>query len=73
MILLSFDIEEFDMPFEYGKSIDFKDQISISIKGTIAILDLLAKHNIKATFFLRLPLPYTLPKLSKELMMKVMK
>jgi hypothetical protein len=51
MILLSFDIEEFDMPFEYGKSIDFNDQISISINGTIAILDLLVKHNIKATFF----------------------
>lgn len=51
MILLSFDIEEFDMPFEYGKTIDFQDQIAISIEGTIAILDLLAKHNVKATFF----------------------
>jgi len=51
MILLSFDIEEFDMPFEYGKAIDFQDQIAISIAGTIAILDLLSKHNIKATFF----------------------
>ena len=27
MILLSFDIEEFDMPFEYGKTISFEDQI----------------------------------------------
>jgi peptidoglycan/xylan/chitin deacetylase (PgdA/CDA1 family) len=51
MILLSFDIEEFDMPFEYGKEISFEDQISISKKGTISILDLLHKHNVKATFF----------------------
>ena len=51
MILLSFDIEEFDMPFEYGKDISFDDQISISRKGTIIILDILKKHNIKATFF----------------------
>ena len=51
MILLSFDIEEFDMPFEYGRKIDFKDQMSISIEGTINILDILKKHNVKATFF----------------------
>ncbi len=51
MILLSFDIEEFDMPFEYGKEISFDDQMSISIAGTNSILDILEKHNIKATFF----------------------
>ncbi len=51
MVLLSFDIEEFDMPFEYGKTISFDDQISISRRGTQTILDLLQKHNITATFF----------------------
>lgn len=51
MILLSFDIEEFDMPLEYGKDISFQDQIAISIKGTNHILDILDKHSIKATFF----------------------
>lgn len=51
MILLSFDIEEFDMPFEYGKNISFQDQMEISKKGTIIILDLLKKHQLKATFF----------------------
>lgn len=51
MILLSFDIEEFDMPMEYGKSIPFEEQISISKAGTTAILDLLDVHQIKATFF----------------------
>lgn len=51
MILLSFDIEEFDMPFEYGRKIAFEDQIRISRQGTVSILDLLAKHGLKATFF----------------------
>lgn len=51
MILLSFDIEEFDMPFEYGKEISFEEQMAISIDGTNKILDLLDKHKIKATFF----------------------
>ncbi|GGI26887.1 polysaccharide deacetylase family protein [Pedobacter mendelii] len=51
MVLLSFDIEEFDMPFEYGKEISFSDQIAISRTGTIAILDILDKYKVKATFF----------------------
>ncbi|TKC10186.1 DUF3473 domain-containing protein [Pedobacter polaris] len=51
MILLSFDIEEFDMPFEYGKELSFDEQIRISTTGSHIILDLLAKHKIKATFF----------------------
>ena len=51
MILLSFDIEAFDMPLEYGKEISFQDQIDISIAGTRHILDILDKHGVKATFF----------------------
>ena len=51
MVLLSFDIEEFDMPFEYNGTITFKDQISISQTGLKKILDILKKHEVKATFF----------------------
>lgn len=51
MILLSFDIEEFDMPFEYGKSLDFAEQLSISTEGTEAVLKILRDANIKATFY----------------------
>ena len=50
-VLLSFDIEEFDMPFEYGKSISFEDQIKISAEGTRIILDTLLGLNVCATFF----------------------
>jgi hypothetical protein len=51
IVLLSFDIEEFDMPFEYGKIIGFKDQIQISAEGTKIILDILKELKIHATFF----------------------
>lgn len=50
-VLLSFDIEEFDMPLEYGKSISLDEQINISIEGTKIILDILRKNQIQATFF----------------------
>ncbi len=39
------------MPFEYGKTISFEDQIKISTTGTNIILDLLKKHSFNATFF----------------------
>ena len=51
MILLSFDIEEFDVPLEYGATISFEEQISISKQGTNIILDILKEYKIKATFF----------------------
>ena len=50
-VLLSFDLEEFDMPKEYAKSIDFSEQIRVSAEGTQIILDLLLQNDIKATFF----------------------
>ncbi|MXV15167.1 polysaccharide deacetylase family protein [Hufsiella ginkgonis] len=51
MVLLSFDIEEFDMPAEYGRHLPFGEQISISVAGTRSILDLLDRQQVKATFF----------------------
>ncbi|SEP37686.1 polysaccharide deacetylase family protein [Mucilaginibacter sp. OK283] len=51
MILLGFDIEEFDMPLEYGKQISFAEQLSISTEGTNVILAILKSSQIKATFF----------------------
>lgn len=50
-VLLSFDIEEFDVPQEYGINIPFQEQIGISEAGTNIILDILHGSAIKATFF----------------------
>jgi len=51
MITLGFDVEEFDMPLEYGKTLPFTEQLSISTTGTLLVLDLLKEADIKATFF----------------------
>lgn len=50
-ILLSFDIEEFDMPFEYQRDISFERQLAISREGAECILRLLKENGIKATFY----------------------
>jgi len=51
MILLSFDIEEFDMPLEYNGEIPLEEQLAVSGKGLQNILKILNQNNIKATFF----------------------
>lgn len=67
MILLSFDIEEFDMPFEYGKDISFKDQIAISVKGTEEILRILKKYEVIATFFCTATFALAVPDLVRRI------
>ncbi len=51
MILLSFDIEEFDVPLEQGIRIPLEQQIAVSSEGTRKIIACLHKHDIRATFF----------------------
>ena len=51
MILLSFDIEEFDAPLELGVELPFEEQMRTSVEGTRKILACLARHRVKATFF----------------------
>ena len=55
------------MPFEYGKQISFDDQMSISIDGTNIILDLLKKHNAKATFFCTVTFAKNAPDIIKRI------
>jgi peptidoglycan/xylan/chitin deacetylase (PgdA/CDA1 family) len=50
-ILLSFDIEEFDIPEEYGQRLDEQVQLAVSRQGLKAILVVLDKLQIRATFF----------------------
>lgn len=51
VILLSFDVEEFDVPLEYGQSISEQTQFTVSYQGLEAVLALLAQLRIRATFF----------------------
>ena len=49
--LLSFDVEEFDIPSEYGYNMTLPEQVSLSEQGVNIILDLLKEKKIKSTFF----------------------
>jgi peptidoglycan/xylan/chitin deacetylase (PgdA/CDA1 family) len=51
MILLGFDVEEFDMPMEYGATIPFDEQMALSVEGAERILELLDRREVKATFY----------------------
>lgn len=50
-VLLSYDVEEFDMPFEYGGQLSFEQQIAFSEKGLGKLLTLLDAFQAKATFY----------------------
>ncbi len=50
-IVLTFDLEEFDLPEEYSIAIEKKQQLQISTDGLENLLVILRKHSIRATFF----------------------
>lgn len=50
-ILLTFDLEEFDLPLEYRCPISDKDQIDVTNNGLLKLIMLLSKYDIPATFF----------------------
>ncbi len=66
-ILLSYDVEEFDMPFEYKGSLSFEEQIAFSTKGMESLLPLLDKYGAKATFYCTGRYAETKPELIKQL------
>jgi len=50
-ILLSFDVEEFDMPLEYGEVIELPEQLRIGQLGLEAIDAILTEHQVATTLF----------------------
>jgi len=50
-VLLSFDVEEFDMPLEYGFPISAEEQMQVGKKGLDAIQPLLADPAVTTTLF----------------------
>lgn len=66
-ILLSFDLEEFDMPLEYGSDIPFAEQVRVSQAGTLQVLEMLNEASARATFFTTVQFA----KESKEIMTRV--
>ncbi|MBI3883635.1 MAG: polysaccharide deacetylase family protein, partial [Sphingobacteriales bacterium] len=50
-ILLTFDVEEFDLPLEYNKEIDLSQQFAIGNKGFAEVERIVTDFNIKTTMF----------------------
>lgn len=50
-ILLSFDVEEFDMPLEYGVNLPPQKQLDIGARGLEALTPLLQQPNLATTLF----------------------
>ena len=63
MVLISFDIEEFDAPGEFGHPIPFEQEVDISRRGLEAVLDLLASKGFPATFFATVAFARQVPEL----------
>jgi hypothetical protein len=50
-VLLSFDVEEFDMPREYGQEIDLKEQLATGNEGLETLMAIVGRYPVKGTFF----------------------
>ena len=50
-IFLTFDLEEFDLPKEYGQKISEDEMYNVSLNGLDKLLKLLNKYDARATFF----------------------
>lgn len=50
-VLLSLDVEEFDIPEEYGQRVDPESRLRVSAEGLVRFLDLLDRLDITATCY----------------------
>lgn len=66
-ILLTFDVEEFDTPLDYGLNIELDEQIAVSTQGMRALQSLLAEWRVPATLFTTATYALHEPTLVREL------
>ncbi len=69
-LLLSFDLEEFDLPEEHGIKMSNEEKFKTSFDGAKIILDLLDKTDIKATFFTTASFAKKYPRMIKKISKK---
>ena len=50
-LLITMDLEEFDIPSEYGQKLDQDEQMAVSLEGLKNLLPIFEKHKVKVTFF----------------------
>ncbi len=50
-LLITIDLEEFDIPEEFGQSLDWSTKCAVTNEGLARLLPILDKYKVKATFF----------------------
>lgn len=50
-LLITIDLEEFDIPEEYNQSLDWSTKCAVTNEGLARLLPILDKYQVKATFF----------------------
>lgn len=50
-VLLTFDVEEFDMPLEYGQQVSLQQQFKTGFEGFEVVMNILEKEAVTATLF----------------------
>jgi peptidoglycan/xylan/chitin deacetylase (PgdA/CDA1 family) len=65
--LLTFDVEEFDIPLEYNQKISMDEQMETGLNGLKALLPIWEKYNIASTLFTTANFGQTFPSIIKDL------
>ena len=50
-VLLTFDLEEFDIPLEYGSNVCWEEQIATGRQGMKNVIEVLDRHQVSTTIF----------------------
>ena len=66
-ILLSFDVEEFDMPLEYGQSISLDEQLAVGLAGLKELIPVWEHYNTTTTLFTTAQFAKAYPDIMKSL------
>ena len=66
-VLLSFDIEEFDLPTEFGAEISRDDMFAIAGEGSERILNVVNEAGVRTTFFVTAAFALAFPDLVRRM------
>jgi peptidoglycan/xylan/chitin deacetylase (PgdA/CDA1 family) len=67
LVMLSFDVEEFDLPVERGQALPLRKQMAMGAAGLDPVLALLERHQLSATFFVTVRFAEHYPSLVRHL------
>ena len=67
-VCLSFDFEECDLPREVGIDFSIEEGMRVSVEGANAVLDVLERHGVKATFFCTLNFAERAPEVMRRIL-----